>query len=70
MNPNLNVNDLRAVREAGLKALQEALGPIGFVRFMQQYENGYGDYTKEKYEMPDLTFEEIDAELRKRQGAM
>jgi hypothetical protein len=29
---------------------------------MQQYENG-GDYTKEKYQQPDLTAEEIDSIL-------
>jgi len=43
----------------------EALGPVGMVRFMQQYENGYGDYTNEKYQQPDLSVEEIDIVLRK-----
>jgi hypothetical protein len=28
-------------------------------------ENGYGDYTKEKYQQPDLTVEEIDSILKK-----
>jgi len=37
------------IRQIGLKALLEALGPIGMTRFMQQYDTGYGDYTKEKY---------------------
>jgi hypothetical protein len=30
----------------------------------KQNENGYGDYTKEKYQQPNLAIEEIDAILR------
>jgi hypothetical protein len=41
-------NNMTEIRTTGLKALQEALGPIGMVRFMQQYDSGYGNYTKEK----------------------
>jgi hypothetical protein len=58
------VNNLIEVRRIGLQALKEALGPVGLVRFIQQYENGYGDYTKEKYQQPDLTVEEIDTILK------
>ncbi|MDR0628887.1 MAG: hypothetical protein LBG24_04490 [Treponema sp.] len=64
MNAMINVNNLIEVRKTGLQALKEALGPVGMVRFIQQYENGYGDYTKEKYQQPDLTIEEIDAILK------
>ena len=51
------------IRQIGLKALLEALGPIGMTRFMQQYDTGYGDYTKEKYGLSDMTAEEIDSAL-------
>jgi hypothetical protein len=64
MNQTINVNNLIEVRRIGLQALKEALGPVGMVRFIQQYENGYGDYTKEKYQQPDLTVEEIDTILK------
>ena len=37
-----------AVRKLGLEALAKALGPIGMVRFLQQFETGAGDYTKER----------------------
>jgi hypothetical protein len=47
------------------KNKKDALGPVGMVKFIQQYENGYGDYTKEKYEQPDLAIEEIDSLLQK-----
>lgn len=52
------------VRNAGMKALQEALEPVGMVKFMQQYDMGYGDYTKEKQEQPDMSLEEIDMLLK------
>jgi hypothetical protein len=65
MNKTLNVNSLIEIRRVGLQALKDALGPVGMVRFMQQYENGYGDYTEEKYQKPDLTIEEVDILLKK-----
>jgi len=61
-----SLNNMTEIRTIGLKALLEALGPIGMVRFMQQYDTGYGDYTKEKYELPDMAMEEIDNALKKR----
>jgi hypothetical protein len=66
MNAAVNVNNLPEIRKIGLQALKEALGPVGMVRFIQQYENGYGDYTKEKYQQPDLSIEEIDIILKNR----
>ena len=62
---DINVNSPLDVRAAGLQVLIDALGPVGFTRFIQQFENGYGDYTKEKYLQPHLTFDELDAELQK-----
>ncbi|MDR1290182.1 MAG: hypothetical protein LBK06_03175 [Planctomycetaceae bacterium] len=64
MKTKIDVNNLIEIRKTGLKALREALGPVGMVRFIQQYENGYGDYTKEKYQQPDFTVEEIDQLLK------
>jgi hypothetical protein len=64
MNTTLNVNNLMEIRKIGLQALKEALGPVGMVRFIQQYENGYGDYTKEKYQQPDMPVDEIDIILK------
>jgi len=31
-----------------LEALTKALGPVGMARFLQQFETGMGDYTKER----------------------
>ena len=62
---DVNLNSPVDVRAAGTKVLVEALGPVGFARFIQQFDTGYGDYTKEKYEQPDLSFEKLDEELKK-----
>jgi len=64
VNATLNVNNLMEIRKIGLQALKEALGPVGMVRFIQQYENGSGDYTKEKYQQPDITVDDIDIMLK------
>ena len=39
---------LNEIRREGLKVLAEKLGPVGMVRFLQQYETGHGDYTAER----------------------
>ena len=64
MTPILNVNNLIEIRKAGLQALNEVLGPVGTIRFLQQYENGSGDYTEEKYKKPDFTVDEVDIILK------
>jgi hypothetical protein len=35
------------VRRIGLDALRQALGPVGMICFLQQFEAGRGDYTRE-----------------------
>ena len=42
---------LDEIRRAGLEALYRELGPVGMVRFLQQFENGSGDYTAERAEL-------------------
>ena len=33
------------IRQLGIQALTETLGPVGMVRFLQQFDTGSGDYT-------------------------
>ena len=40
---------LEEIRLTGLKALSRELGPVGLVRFLQQFETEYGDYTAERH---------------------
>jgi len=39
---------LDQIRRAGIEALVRELGPVGMIRFLQQYEPGAGDYTADK----------------------
>jgi hypothetical protein len=39
---------LEEIRRLGLEALDRQLGPVGMVRFLQQFETGRGDYTAER----------------------
>ncbi len=61
---NVDLNNPVEIRMVGMQALKDALGPVGMVRFMQQYDLGYGDYTKEKQIEPDIGIDEIDAMLK------
>lgn len=55
------------IRREGLQALLERLGPAGTIRFLQQYESGYGDYTKERHAWLDgVTVDEIVQEVQRR----
>lgn len=39
---------LDQVRQLGIAALTQQLGMVGMIRFLQQSETGWGDYTKER----------------------
>ncbi len=42
------ITPLSEIRQLGLEALMERLGPVGMIRFLQQFETGSGDYTAER----------------------
>lgn len=55
------------IRKAGLEAVAKKLGPIGMVRFLQQFETGLGDYTKERNQwLKDMDIHEIVTGIRKK----
>ncbi len=48
---------LDQIRELGVRALINQLGPVGMIRFLQQTETGWGNYTAERHKWlgdPDL----------------
>jgi hypothetical protein len=54
------------IRARGLAALREALGRAGMVRFLQQFEQGSGDYTRDRRKWVDQTsLEEIVREAKR-----
>jgi len=56
-----------AIRKIGLEVLAKALGPVGMVRFLQQYDGGIGNYTKERQEwLKDYTVKGIAKEIKNR----
>jgi hypothetical protein len=46
---NTTMMSLEEIRVKGLKVLSRELGAVGLVRFLQQFETGYGDYTAERH---------------------
>ena len=44
---------LAEIQQAGFAALARELGPVGMVRFLQQFEYGYGDYSTERHSWLD-----------------
>ncbi len=54
---------LDQIRNMGLEALMKALGPVGMVRFLQQFETGKGDYSTERHNW--LKEENIDILVQK-----
>jgi hypothetical protein len=55
------------IRKAGLEAVAKKLGPLGMVRFLQQFETGRGDYTKERAQwLKDIEIPEIVSDIRKK----
>jgi hypothetical protein len=41
------------IRVAGMAALSRELGVVGMIRFMQQFEMGQGDYSKDRHQWLD-----------------
>jgi hypothetical protein len=53
------------IREKGIKALTKELGPVGMTYFIQQFDNGRGDYTKERAELlAGITREDVERQLK------
>jgi hypothetical protein len=64
---NQTVMTLEQIRVTGLKALSRELGPVGLVRFLQQYETGHGDYTAERHRwLGERTVQELAKEIERR----
>jgi hypothetical protein len=58
---------LEQVRETGINALAEALGPSDMLRFLQLLSNGSGDYTEERrITLKDGSVRELVEEILKR----
>jgi hypothetical protein len=58
------------IRKLGLEVLVKTLGPVRMVRFLQQFETGVGDYTKQRARwLKDIDIEVIVKEIKRRRKA-
>ena len=63
MNKAIDIKNPILLYRMGFDILARELGAVGATRFIQLFDNGHGDYTKEKYEHEDLTVGEIAEEI-------
>jgi len=60
---NAQSMSLEQIRIAGMEALARELGIVGMVRFLQQFETGHGDYSKDRHEWLDN--QDMDAVVKR-----
>jgi hypothetical protein len=59
------------LRRQGLEALINALGYVGMIRFLEQFDTGSGDYTKERHQWQDgVTVAEIMTQIKQRRNQL
>jgi hypothetical protein len=68
MSSKTDVRSTEEIRRIGIEALAEALGPLDAVRFLQSFDLGRGDYTKERSHVLGLTLDEIFMGIEKRKN--
>jgi hypothetical protein len=60
---------LTEIRQQGYKALIDALGVAATLRFLQELEVGYGDYTKERHQwLNQLTIDDFRNYVRQKKS--
>ena len=63
---NMKAVTLKEIRTMGLEALARELGPVGMIRFLQQFESGHGDYSKERHQrLTDRDVQTLAEEIRR-----
>ncbi|UJS23072.1 hypothetical protein [Thiothrix winogradskyi] len=61
---NAQVMTPNEIRRAGIQVLIQGLGAVGMVRFLQQSETGWGNYTKERSQwLGNPTLAEVRADI-------
>lgn len=64
---NVQMMTPQQIRVAGLAALSRELGLVGMIRFMQQFEMGQGDYSKDRHAWLDkYTVDDIAKMVREK----
>jgi len=55
------------IRKEGIQALTKTLGPVDMARFIQSFETGSGDYTKERQEWLPDNLDTVKSDLLERE---
>lgn len=64
---NIDAANLYQVRHTGIQILNRELGPAAMIRFLQQYDSGYGDYSKERHGLIDkVSVADIAAQIKEK----
>ena len=62
----MKAKTINEIRKEGLEVLAKALGPIGMVRFVQSFDLGRGDYTKERSKWLSESLDDIFKEIKEK----
>ena len=63
---NVQSTSLEQIRAKGLEALRRELGVAGATRFLQLFETGSGDYSKERHHLlRGATVAKLAAQIRR-----
>ncbi|MCC6298656.1 MAG: hypothetical protein IT314_05130 [Anaerolineales bacterium] len=66
---NVQMMTPQQIRVAGMAALSRELGLVGMIRFMQQFEMGHGDYSRDRHEWLDkYTVDDIAKMVREKRA--
>jgi len=60
----MKTKTLHEIHTDGMDALNKALGPVDMIRFLQMFDEGAGDYTKELKTWLKKDLHEISREIK------
>lgn len=60
----MKTKTLHEIHMEGMDALNKALGPVDMIRFLQMFDEGTGDYTKERKMWLKKDLHEISREIQ------
>jgi len=62
----MKAKTINEIRKDGFEVLAKSLGPIGMVRFIQSFDLGRGDYTKERSQWISGNLDDIFKEINEK----
>lgn len=65
----MKVKTLHEIHDEGIAALRKTLGPVDMIRFIQMFDHGKGDYTKERKQWLSNDLDQIYNEILEMQKA-